>query len=421
VKTDQSEKRIKRRGKDSFAPRETYVKGKLYWQVNLPIEYKVVDGKRVKIQKRRTLKDKQEALTIAEQARIQAENDGRKSFSIPDHVRREALAGARLLEPFGVSVLDACRFFAKHLERERSSEKVSVAVQAFLEAREKDELSQRYRTELKIRLRKFSESFGERAIASVSTAELNSWLRDFKPANRNTYRAHLSVLFADAVERGWCQQSPVPKVKKVKALTTIGILAPDQFAKLLETATEETLPYWLIGGFAGLRSAEIERLEWKDVRFESGLIEVPAAKSKTASRRFVKILPALAAWLAPYQGRAGKVCPAANLRSMLETDRVRAGFRPTSFGRIVMKQAGIKLDSAMLKSLKKWPSNGLRHSFASYHLAHFGDAARLALELGHTNQELLFRHYRELVTPEQAAKWWAIVPATQTNLVAISA
>jgi len=47
----------------------------------------------------------------------------------------------------------------------------------------------------------------------------------------------------------------------------------------------------------------------------------------------------------------------------------------------------------------------LRHGFASYHLAHFKDAAKLALELGHNDQELLFRHYRELVKPEAAAKY----------------
>lgn len=125
------------------------------------------------------------------------------------------------------------------------------------------------------------------------------------------------------------------------------------------------------------------------------MIEVPALKAKTASRRFVMIQPNLAVWLTPYTGRSGKVCPP-NLRKLLEADRTNAG-------------------------LKQWATNGLRHSFASYHLAMFEDAAKLALEMGHTNQELIFRHYRELVTPKQAAKWWDIRPATQTKLVAISA
>ena len=39
-----------------------------------------------------------------------------------------------------------------------------------------------------------------------------------------------------------------------------------------------------------------------------------------------------------------------------------------------------------------------RHSYASYHLAHFGDAAQLALEMGHTSPHMIFKHCRELVT-----------------------
>jgi hypothetical protein len=48
-------------------------------------------------------------------------------------------------------------------------------------------------------------------------------------------------------------------------------------------------------------------------------------------------------------------------------------------------------------------------------------ATRLPLDTGHTNQELLTRHYRELATREQAAKRWNIHPATQTNLIALTA
>ena len=45
--------------------------------------------------------------------------------------------------------------------------------------------------------------------------------------------------------------------------------------------------------------------EWQS----SALIEVPALKSKTASRRFVRIQNNLAAWLEPYIGWVGNVCP----------------------------------------------------------------------------------------------------------------
>jgi integrase len=139
----------------------------------------------------------------------------------------------------------------------------------------------------------------------------------------------------------------------------------------LEQSGPQTLPYWAIGAFAGLRSAELERLEWKDIRFERGLIEVSAAKAKTRARRFVTIQPALRAWIASYmkERHQGKVCPL-GLRKRLLKDRTASG-------------------------LSDWPSNGLRHSFGSYHLEYFKNAALTALEMGHRDQDLLFRHYRE--------------------------
>ncbi len=60
--------------------------------------------------------------------------------------------------------------------------------------------------------------------------------------------------------------------------------------------------------------------------------------------------------------------------------------------------------------LKQWPFNGLRHSYASYHLAQFKDAARLALEMGHTDTSMIFGHYRELVRTVEAARYWQIEP-----------
>jgi integrase len=185
----------------------------------------------------------------------------------------------------------------------------------------------------------------------------------------------------------------VARAKVVDA--DIGILTPEQFALLLGNASAATLPFWAIGGFTGMRTAELKRLDWSKVDFDSGLIEVSARASKTASRRHVEICPALVAWLAPYKGRNGSVCPR-NLRKLLEADR---------------KQAG----------LAEWPSNACRHSFASYWLAQFKDASRLALLMGHAKTDLLFRHHRALVKPAEAAKWWSIYPKTQSTLLEFTA
>ena len=166
----------------------------------------------------------------------------------------------RLLEPFeGKTILDAAKFYANHLRQQTASEKVSLAVQEFLAAREKDPLRPRYLKDLRVRLNRFSRSFGKRTIANISPGEISEWLRMFKPFNRNTFRLRLSTLFSYVVERGWCQTNPVAEVKKVKAASPIGILAPEQFPRSLKQPTRRRCPigYWAASlAFVALRLSD---------------------------------------------------------------------------------------------------------------------------------------------------------------------
>jgi integrase len=103
-----------------------------------------------------------------------------------------------------------------------------------------------------------------------------------------------------------------------------------------------------------LRREEIARLDWKAVDLERRFIEVKATKSKTAQRRLATISDNLRAWLAPFHQIAGRLHPPAiTYRRKFST---------------ALKTARIK----------DWPHNALRHSFASYHLAHHQDAAKTA-------------------------------------------
>jgi hypothetical protein len=54
--------------------------------------------------------------------------------------------------------------------------------------------------------------------------------------------------------------------------------------------------------------------------------------------------------------------------------------------------------------------NAARHSFVSYHLALFGDVAKTELQAGH-DRAVLFGHYRELVTQEEAEEYFTSVPS----------
>ncbi|MBU6400831.1 MAG: hypothetical protein KGS61_10965 [Verrucomicrobia bacterium] len=70
--------------------------------------------------------------------------------------------------------------------------------------------------------------------------------------------------------------------------------------ELLTAARPEMVPWLVIGAFAGLRSAELQRLDWSEVNLAERHIEIKASKSKTAARWLAPITDNLARWLAPY-------------------------------------------------------------------------------------------------------------------------
>ncbi len=80
---------------------------------------------------------------------------------------------------------------------------------------------------------------------------------------------------------------------------------PREIRRLLATTTADFLPGMAIGAFAGLRSAEIERLTWQDVHLAEGHIVVGKDKAKTASRRVVPLAANLASWLTPHAAWTG--------------------------------------------------------------------------------------------------------------------
>jgi integrase len=316
-------------------------------------------------------------------------------LSFNERQRAEYLESAEKLLPFGVTIRDAVNFYLPYLKATNRSCTAAELVDELLKVREADGASERYLSDLRSRLKQFSDAFDGKSVAEMTAPQVDEWLRSLSnketgkrlsPVTRNNFRRVLITAFNFALGRGYCVGNPAEQSAKAKEIqSAVGILTVEETARLLESAVPLLVPYIAIGAFAGLRRAELERLDWKEVDLESGLIEVTASKAKSARRRFVKIQPNLAKWLQPHVQLSGNVTPL-SYAVLLESAREDAG-------------------------IHEWPQNALRHSFASYHLARFNDAAALALELGHTNSNLVFQHYRQLVKPKQAERYWKIAPA----------
>jgi integrase len=95
------------------------------------------------------------------------------------------------------------------------------------------------------------------------------------------------------------------------------ILSVDELRELLNKAAAlapDILPMLTIGAFAGLRDAEIKRLDWGEVNLVRSLIEVKGSKAKSARRRIFEMPPNLAVWLRPYSGLKGSMVPVGSTR-----------------------------------------------------------------------------------------------------------
>jgi integrase len=330
------------------------------------------------------------------------ERQSREAIGLPQRELSDFITARNKLAEYGESINDAVAFRVDHLERVRRCKTTIAQLAAeVVRAKHKDGCSLAYITDLELRLDHFCRDFGSRPIASITVEELDNWLRalPLSPKSRANYRANIGVLFSYAEKRRMVDHNPILHTAKPKLIDKAPeIFTVDELRELLEVAQRVepgVLPMLAIGAFAGLRDAEIKRLDWKEVRLERGHIEVGAAKAKSARRRIVTMQPNLLEWLRPYRGKTGRVVP--------------EGWR----GRIdrVCEAAG----------LIRWPGNGLRHSFASYRLAAIHDAPRVASELGHTSPQMLYSTYREVVLPEEAERYWDIMPAADAaNVVSFA-
>ena len=138
--------------------------------------------------------------------------------------------------------------------------------------------------------------------------------------------------------------------------------------------------------FAGSRTAEVCRLDWSEVNLDKELIEIKKGKAKTRSRRLVPITPNLALFLKDVAQSSGLVWP---------------NSEPFLFD--LMRDAG--KDSGV-----KWKHNALRHSFISYRVAKIKNVNEVAMEAGNS-PDMIFKHYRELVTEKEADAWFGVTPA----------
>jgi integrase len=293
----------------------------------------------------------------------------------------------------------------KRVERKR----VQQVVDELLKLMEGRGKSTRYLSELRSRLGQFATDF-QQDICDVTSHDVQAWLdgRREKPQTYKNHRRVLHRLFGFAVARNYAADNPINAVESVKVRRgEPEIFSVEEMKRLLSAASPEFVPCLAIGAFAGLRSAEILRLDWRDISLSEKHIVLSSAKAKTASRRIVPIQDNLVEWLAPYEKQLGPVWPMKSSMFCWEQTYTAAATE--------IKADPEKGFSAVAPV--RWKGNGLRHSYISYRLAQLGgDAGRVAGEAGNSPR-MVHEHYNALVKPKAAEQWFSLRPNQPDNVL----
>lgn len=317
------------------------------------------------------------------------------------------LAEALAALPQGVSLIEAVRDYAKRHPSNAPKVTVRESVDALLSDREAAKASDAYLVKLRSHLDRFAKAFTSTPLATLSAPLVGEWLRSLAtgptPLGNRTVANHAGsvvTLFRFARSRGWIARDlsdeiaevPVPKPE---AIGEVGVFTPRQFEAILQAAPDDIRATLALGGFAGLRTEEIHRLDWSAVKLAERVLIVGSKEAKTASRRVLPIDESLAAWLAPLAQASGPVDPSPTSKAL------------THRWRRVATKAGVE-----------WRHNALRHSAISYKCAVGGDPSRVAFESGNSVR-MIHQNYRALVTEAEGRAWFAVQPS-KTEGVALS-
>jgi len=312
--------------------------------------------------------------------------DGTDVLGLSPVERLDVSRSLKIAREGGFTLLDAVLTY--HASTHRAKATLGDSVGLFLASRSAG-YRPAYTTHLKHVLTSFASGRELLLVSAVTPEMVAEFLSPtrYRPATLQGMRRRLGVFFSWCVTQEILQRDPMTKVEFPRvAQSAPKILTVDQSERLMRCAEEHEPGFlrWLaLALFCGIRPEEIRRLKEDDIKIDRGFVEIGADASKVGARRLVNIPDNARGWIA----RPGPLVP--------------VGFWK-------------RLRKLRAKAVTPWACDILRHTAASMMLARDRDAAAVALELGNS-PEILFRHYRELVTKEDAARFWAITPQSKTT------
>jgi hypothetical protein len=168
------------------------------------------------------------------------------------------------------SLLDAAPYYVSTHGVDLRPIRTGELVDPLIRTREANHASKAHLKDLRFRLKKFADAF-QCEIHRIRPAEVQDFRTSLKlsPRSANNYRTSISNLFGHARLRNPAPKDfdPLANIPWAKAVDgEVEIYSPGELKILLENVRSERLPYLVIAAFAGLRQAEISRLDWNEIK-----------------------------------------------------------------------------------------------------------------------------------------------------------
>ena len=264
----------------------------------------------------------------------------------------------------------------KQLKLREKTVTFAKAVEVALEDRKRKGLRARSIVDFRYlckRMMTLNPGLAERRMRSISSEDCRMILESAfgnSPSQYKKGRAIMSGVFSSAIKHDWCDSNPVSRVevpdvveKPIEPLSIEEVDRLEAAAQLPEHREMQLSLHLML--YCGIRPTEVSRIDpERDIDWQNERVVVRPTTSKTGGGRVVPLR------------KAGAITVRMIPRHWLH--RWRA----------LRKAAGWSKETA-----HPWRQDVCRHTFATYHAAHFRNFAALQMEMGHRDSSLLRTRY----------------------------
>ncbi|MBN8421697.1 MAG: site-specific integrase [Verrucomicrobia bacterium] len=312
-----------------------------------------------------------------------------------DVMRHEVLAALAKLRDHNATIAQAVDFYLKHARPAKANVTIGEVMDEFKAKKLKGGQSSKYiNTAWSSFFVPFRDHFKNCFMTELTSEDCELYAfksKTWSPTTRRTHIRHLSVLCNFAVAKGFVGYNPfktVTKPKKPAGTSKERVVSVENVIKLLRYALAHNYKAecasLVLVLFCGVRVEEVSRLTWADIKLdeETPVVVLDEGITKTGKSRINPIPSNAQVWL-----------------KMLRSE-----------GKVTSENYEGRMRYLRSKAKADFKQNSARISFASYHLARYGNGPKTAFLLGHDNPTLLYNTYKALVTKDESIRYWKITP-----------